>query len=85
MENPVEFYIKIKIWSFARNIEHLENYQIIMSSARTRNSNTSSSGKKAVSNSLTKSKKASGKEQAGLRTLVQQRLLNDIFQRCAGE
>ena len=56
-----------------------------MSSARPRNSNTSQTGKKTVNNSITKSKKAGGKEQAGLRTLVQQRLLNDIFQRCAGE
>jgi hypothetical protein len=56
-----------------------------MSSVRPQGSNTSASGKKPVNSSLQKSKKAAGKEQAGLRTLVQQRLLNDIFQRSAGE
>jgi hypothetical protein len=58
-----------------------------MSSARKRVGGPSSTRKSATtpSTELTKSKKTTSKEQAGLRTLVQQRYLSDVFQFCAGK
>ena len=63
-----------------------------MASVRKRSggsSNTSSASPRksgtSASSSLSKSKKSGPKEPAGLRSLVQQRFLNDIFQFCSGK